>query len=450
MNTLKTRQPTGLAPWPLVLLEGEEKAGKSYACAAFSASERVGRVYYFDIGEGAADQYGAIEGANYEVIEHDGTYRDIVGQLEAVCRLEPAEQGRPDVLICDAVSNIWTMLCEEAQEIANGRSQRRGRSSETESQITMDLWNAAKRKWHAVLDLLKDFEGIVIVTARGKEVAEIEGGTPTGNKIWKVEGEKSLAYDVDVWVRLTREQPPVLVGARSVKLGVQPGVDRPKVLRDFSLHNLIFGLLGIGEQVGARNFQPLTSGPVDWGKDLDWQKESTRFNALVMPQGDLGLLFKRATKTMFKVSTIKHVRPDSLRDICDRLERLGSEKKRVDAMQKMIAKYLPEESFALEATATRPERLAFELEALLASVFEKPDEHALIVSVLCAELGVERLNSAEADSLEELNERIGALDVASVAGEASEREAYLMELLNAHEGKKATKTTPKKGRTGAA
>ena len=41
--TLRTRKPTGAVPWPCVLLEGEEKAGKTWALAELSGSERVGQ-----------------------------------------------------------------------------------------------------------------------------------------------------------------------------------------------------------------------------------------------------------------------------------------------------------------------------------------------------------------------------------------------------------------------
>ncbi|MEU9097085.1 hypothetical protein [Streptomyces sp. NPDC048361] len=30
---LKTRKPTGIVPWPLLLIEGEEGAGKTYSAA---------------------------------------------------------------------------------------------------------------------------------------------------------------------------------------------------------------------------------------------------------------------------------------------------------------------------------------------------------------------------------------------------------------------------------
>lgn len=456
MSALKTRKPTGKAPWPLVLLEGEEKAGKSYACAAFSASPRIGRVFYFDIGEGAADQYGAIEGARYEVVDHDGSYRDILGQLQAVCALDAIEQGRPNVIIIDALSNIWGMLCDEAQAIANARSHRRGRGGEAEAQITMDLWNQAKRKWHAVLDLLKGYEGVVIATARGKEIAEVENGTPTGRSIWKVEGEKSLSYDVDVWVRLTRENPPLLVGARSLKVGVQPGVDRALALRDFTLERLIFDVLGVGEDAGPRNFRPLQTTPngaptTDFSQDPAWQRQSARFDAIVTPHGELGALFKRATEAMFKVESIRQVRADHLRDISDRLERLGSPERLVDALEKMVAKYLPAAAAAEQAAAARrateraarpsAEELVAQIEDHVATVFEAADEHAQTLRALCAELDVDVLAAATPARLEELAAKLENFAAAPKEGDdgPSVLESYLMSVINTLESRKARK-----------
>lgn len=81
---LKTRKPTGIVPWPLLLIEGEEGAGKTYSAAQFSSSDHIGQMYWIDLDEGSADEYAAIEGANYLIIEHDGTYRDILEQVEAV------------------------------------------------------------------------------------------------------------------------------------------------------------------------------------------------------------------------------------------------------------------------------------------------------------------------------------------------------------------------------
>lgn len=72
--TLKTRQPTGKPSWPILLLAGREKAGKSWAAVAASASDLIGRTLYIGIGEDDPDEYALIPGASFEIVEHDGTY----------------------------------------------------------------------------------------------------------------------------------------------------------------------------------------------------------------------------------------------------------------------------------------------------------------------------------------------------------------------------------------
>src|SRR4051812_4000991 len=84
MDGLKTRKPTGRVPWPCVLLEGEEKAGKSWALAQLSASDRIGALYWIDLNEGAGDEYGAIPGATYELVEHDGSYAQVLAAVQAI------------------------------------------------------------------------------------------------------------------------------------------------------------------------------------------------------------------------------------------------------------------------------------------------------------------------------------------------------------------------------
>ena len=86
--TLQTRKPTGIPSWPIVLLTGVEKSGKTYAAAAASASEMVGRTLWLGIGEDDPDEYGAIPGTRFEIVVHDGTYRSILAAQigRASCR----------------------------------------------------------------------------------------------------------------------------------------------------------------------------------------------------------------------------------------------------------------------------------------------------------------------------------------------------------------------------
>jgi hypothetical protein len=95
------------------------------------------------------------------------------------------------------------------------------------------------------MTILMTFPGVVVITARGGEVAMVEGGKPVeGKKSYRVEGHKSLAYDASVWLRLTRDGKPVVIGARSVHTGVRPGIDQPEPLgADWSLEWLIFDAL---------------------------------------------------------------------------------------------------------------------------------------------------------------------------------------------------------------
>ncbi|WP_164700873.1 AAA family ATPase [Modestobacter sp. KNN46-3] len=258
---LRTRKPTGLVPYPFILLEGVEGSGKTYAELALSSSKRIGRFFHFDLAEGSADEYMTL--GNFEVVEHNGTYGDILGQLREIAAL-PHDPAAPNVIGIDSLTALWSMLTTAAQNTANERAKRKGRGGDSDADITMDLWNKAKSQWRAVVDLLMTFPGIVVVTSRGKEVAEVVGGKPTPNKIWKVEAEKSLGYDVNVWVRFTAPRTPVLVKARSLRPEMQVPEGRTRPLGSaFNLDALIFDAMGCGAgNTGARVMPSLSADEV--------------------------------------------------------------------------------------------------------------------------------------------------------------------------------------------
>lgn len=243
---LNTRPATGAVTAPLVLLEGEEKSGKSWKIAELSASPKVGRLVWMDLGEGAGDEYAAVDGASYEVIVHDGTYRSILDQVraaraEAQRRTDAGEL--PLVLAVDSLTHLWDMC----KDWIDDRARRRDKfvkklrdDPEAEPELTTDLWNDATARWRGVMTLLMTFPGPVIVTARGKEAAEIKAGKPTGDTTWRVEGQKNLGYDVSVWIRMTRQDGAKVIGARSVHLGVKPGDPPAPLPSDWSLEGLIF------------------------------------------------------------------------------------------------------------------------------------------------------------------------------------------------------------------
>ncbi|MEV6800551.1 hypothetical protein AB0M91_19720 [Micromonospora rifamycinica] len=256
MTALRTRQPTGRVPWPLILIEGGEKSGKSWACAQFSTSPRIGQMYWLDLGEGAADEYGAIPGAKYLVIEHDGTWAQIQGAVDAV-KAEAARAAAagepPVVLVIDSMTAEWELLKDLASDKALRRHELRVRKynakplgPDEEPKISMDLWNDINSRHRKLMTAVMTFPGIVLLTARGKEVAALdEAGKPIEKKRdYRVEGHKTLGFDVSCWIRLDRTKPGTVIGVRSVHVGIRPGYDDPiELARDWSIENIVFDTL---------------------------------------------------------------------------------------------------------------------------------------------------------------------------------------------------------------
>ncbi len=269
---LRTRPPTGLVPYPVVLIEGEEKAGKSYACAVLSASKRVGQTFWLDLAEGAADEYAAIPGADYLVVDHDGSYADVLAQVlavkEAAAKAKTAGEP-PTVLVVDSMTALWDMLKDWASGRAKGSATNRRRLADdpnAEVVITMNLWNDATSRYNKVNNALLTFPGIVLLTARGKVVAQMDdAGKPVeGRKDYRVEGHKSLPWNASLWVRMSRTSPPLVIGARSVHVGLIPGKDDPQPLTydhaDGLLDWLIFDVLKVDAGSQVRQIAPLSGG----------------------------------------------------------------------------------------------------------------------------------------------------------------------------------------------
>jgi hypothetical protein len=249
---LNTRRPTGAIPWPVVLLEGDEKAGKTTLLVKLSASEKVGRTAILFLGEPISDEYGAWPGSRYEIILHDGTWGSIIGQVEeARAEAQRAfDAGEPPfVLGIDSATAEWNLLKDWGSAKAKGApsNQRRLRQDPAaEIRVHPNIWNEVGGRHARLMTLLLTFPGIVVVTARGKEVASMgpDGNPVEGKKDYRVEGHKNLCYDVSCWVRMFRDKPAIVVGARSVHAGVRPGKDEPRELDpDWSLEGLIFDSL---------------------------------------------------------------------------------------------------------------------------------------------------------------------------------------------------------------
>lgn len=264
---LETREPTGAVPWPLILLEGGEKAGKTWQMLLLSKSKRVGQMYLLDLGEGRSDEYKNIPGVSFLFIRHDGSLDSIIRQLRAVhawATLAAIGGGKPTVLGIDSMTLIWEMIksyaADRARNTDNNREKLR-KNPYAEIAIPGSAWDDAHDKRRELMHLLMTFPGVVVCTARGKEIAGVdENGHWTGKKTYKVEAHKDLPFDVSCHIRLSRDDDPMIVSAQSVHAGIQPEKDRPRVIVDFSLERVVFDIL---------KCDPATSHPRDLPVPVD-------------------------------------------------------------------------------------------------------------------------------------------------------------------------------------
>lgn len=250
LKRTRVRPPTGRVPWPLILVEGGEKAGKSWAVAVLSACDKVGRTYWIDLTEGSADEYGAIPGTRYVIVDHDGSWQQIftaVKEIREEAR-RAADAGEPPVVLAiDSMTAEWDLLKNWTYARARKRMERKGRRVNEDDPVKadQDLWNDANDRHRQLMTLLMTFPGIVVMTARGKEIsATDDNGRPIpGAKDYRVEGQKNLGFDASVWVRMSRGSAPLIIGARSVHAGVQPEKDEPRKEPGLTLERLIFDIL---------------------------------------------------------------------------------------------------------------------------------------------------------------------------------------------------------------
>lgn len=282
---IKSRKATGRVGNPFVLLEGEEGAGKSTQLVLLSRSKRVGQVYALEVGETRIDEYGGLlPGCDVEILEHDGSYQQILEQVQAVkAEAQRAKDAGelPVVLGIDSHSFFWAGLCDWVNARArDSRYAREALAKDPNAEIKpgRNLWNDAESRYSRLQNQLMTFPGIVVVTARGKWVSMTDPATGQpyrdGRKEYRVESHKSLPYAVSVWVRLTRDNAPQVVACKSGHLGIRYEKDaqgKEANTVDLStpkgsdlLDHLIFDLMKYDAQrANAEQLRVFTAGPLD-------------------------------------------------------------------------------------------------------------------------------------------------------------------------------------------
>jgi hypothetical protein len=229
---IRSRKASGTVAPPFILLEGEEGAGKTWNAVQMSRSPRVGQTYAIELGETRIDEYGGLmEGASIELIEHDGSYHQILDQALAVkaeaARAKAAGEP-PVVLLWDSFTFFWDGLRDWITERAKGSNSNKAKLAQdpaAEVDVGRHLWNDAESRYSRVTNQLMTFPGIVLVTARGKWVSATDPRTGQpyrdGRKEYRVESHKSLPYAVGAWLRFTRDNDPQVIACKSGHVGVK-------------------------------------------------------------------------------------------------------------------------------------------------------------------------------------------------------------------------------------
>lgn len=225
---MKTRQPTGKVPAPLILIQGPAKAGKT--TAALQASRSIEkRTIVFDMGDGATDAYADL--GTYEIVITDGTWAGFINDL-----IEATKDETIGCIIIDSVSQIWAGLSVWAEQLARrSPAMRKALQADPDTDVTVQMthWNAAKDRWGHMLHVLRGWSGVAILIGLTEIVAVVDGtGKPTKQKTTSLQAEKRLASNVTAIVNINERHtatfdggitPPGLIPTGSVLDADHPG-----------------------------------------------------------------------------------------------------------------------------------------------------------------------------------------------------------------------------------
>lgn len=260
--TLKTRELTGLDPWPLSLITGPQKAGKTHQAVAASASPLVDRTFWFSFGEPNPDGFknidtGGLGQPRVEPVLYDGTYRGLMGGLQDAVNEPRRDPRKPNLIVVDSGTKIWEMIKDMAQAQANKRWLKRNEGKElpedVEVVISSDLWNTARDRWDGIVNLLLKHDGPAIITARLDHVNVVNAkGDPTGQKVWTIKANKSLPSEVDAIIEVSGRNRTKITGVRSSLIEVHP--DDHHQFPDFSF-DAFWRKLGFADgAIGVRDY----------------------------------------------------------------------------------------------------------------------------------------------------------------------------------------------------
>lgn len=252
MTKLRRRKPTGQVAWPLVLLEGGEKTGKSHDLLSLSADDRVGTTFVFELGENTADEYAPL--GDYEIVDTDGTYSDLLAQMTLATQ-EPMVDGKPNVIGLDTGSALWEAIkiwAENRARNSNAGKKALREDPDAEISVPMNIWTDANDRWGRLIHLLQGWEGIAVIVCRGRETAKVDGnGRPVqGQTDYRVEAHKSLPFASNAHIRKHPDHSSTLMWVRKVGMDVPAkGLALPSDQNPIA--HVVFDILGAGSTFAA-------------------------------------------------------------------------------------------------------------------------------------------------------------------------------------------------------
>jgi hypothetical protein len=256
MAELKTRRPDKNVSWHhRVLLSAEPGAGAEWTAAEITCDPRLAGAYWLEVGPDAnADLYAKADGADFDVIVHDGTW---LNMYEQVCAAWDearalAVAGYPTALIVTSMSGVHAMFNDTADRrarrqhaaalTARGLDPAAAFSSEVLVEIHPDLWKLMNRRHQQLMAKILTWPGPVVMTAR--ETRALDGR-------WQLRANDQLGFDVTAWVRLTRDEEPEILVLDTAQHRRLTRSERAALRSQFTLSRLIWDWSDVGATAQA-------------------------------------------------------------------------------------------------------------------------------------------------------------------------------------------------------
>lgn len=256
MTDLKTRRPVAAPTWPRVLLSGEPGTDAAWMAAELTGDPRLAASYWLEIGDDSdADLYSQADGADFEIIDHDGTWLDMYEQFTAVWEMV-REAALPVALVVTSMSGVRSTLNDAASAKARRRQATvlAGRgldpadafSSEAPVEVGPDIRTLMTARHQQLIAKIRTWPGPVVMTAR--EVRALDGH-------WQLKAHDQLGFDVTAWIRLTQCDEPEIVVLDTAQHRRLTRSQRESLRSQFTLPKVIWEWSGCADET-ARTPEP--------------------------------------------------------------------------------------------------------------------------------------------------------------------------------------------------